>query len=173
MVSLMENAGPAQVVVQLDPSSGELTESVSIQCITVAGTAQGKCTLHAGSSSWNVCRERGNALSLVATMFTPPPFSEHSLRPEINLYTCILFTATMDYTFNVETLTFGSGSSFPTSMTFEVTLNDEQLVEANEAFSVNCQVLTGNAEFDNGQPSDTATVTILNDDCKIQINGYP
>ena len=101
------------------------------------------------------------------TLSVPTAASDnYTLQVLTMLYICTS-TAGVDFTSNSQILTFGPGSAPPTSMTFEVTLTDEQLVEADEEFGVMCQVISGAAQFDNGQASDTAAVSILNDDCKL------
>ena len=83
---------------------------------------------------------------------------------------CILHltaTAVLDFTPLPGVLTFAPGAGPFSAMIYQVALNNEQLVEADEVFTVTCEVIDGDAEFDNGQNSDSATVTILNDDRKL------
>lgn len=72
-------------------------------------------------------------------------------------------TAGSDYTSTSGTLTFNVGD---TTKTISVPVNGDELIEGNEAFSLNLSGITGNAEL----VDDSAIATITNDDPQREIS---
>ena len=69
----------------------------------------------------------------------------------------------MDYTSGPYTVTFPAGT---TLVTFDIRVNDDNILENNESFILTINSSSLPDGVTHGNP-DKATVTIVNDDCKI------